>query len=241
MTEPPAAEALEVSLMMPCLNEARTIARCVERCWNALGVLRVRGEVIVSDNGSRDDSVLLAQQAGARVVHAAVKGYGNACRAGLATATGTYIFKLDADGTYDPRDVGLFLERFGAGCEYVIGSRLRGNIQPGAMPWSHRYVGNPALSIAAQVLCRSGITDICCGLKGFRRDAYQRLNFTSAGMEFGPETTIRARQAGLLMAEVPINYAPDERQRGTNLNPWRDGVRDLIFIFRESVFFRRYT
>lgn len=241
MTEPPAAEALEVSLMMPCLNEARTIARCVERCWNALDVLNVRGEVLVSDNGSRDDSVELAKAAGARVVHATEKGYGNACRTGLAAATGTYIFKLDADGTYDPRDIALFLERFGAGCDYVIGSRLRGNIQPGAMPWSHRYVGNPALSIAAQVLCRSGISDICCGLKGFRRSAYQRMEFTSTGMEFGPETTIRARQAGLFMAEVPIDYAPDERQRGTNLNPWRDGVRDLIFIFRESVFFRRYT
>ena len=232
--------APEVSLVMPCRNEARTVAQCVDRCWSALEQLGVRGEVIVSDNGSRDDSVLLAQQSGARVVHAAAKGYGNACRTGLAAATGTYIFKLDADGTYDPRDVALFLERFSAGCDYVIGSRLRGNLQPGSMPWSHRYLGNPLLSKAAHVLCRSGISDICCGLKGFRRDVYQSLMFVSGGMSFGAETTIRIRQAGLRLAEVPISYAPDERQRGTNLNPWRDGIEILLFIIRESQLFKHY-
>ncbi len=226
---------------MPCRNEARTVARCVERCRNALDVLNVTGEVVVSDNGSRDASAELAKAAGARVVHAAEKGYGNACRTGLAAATGTYIFKLDADGTYDPLDIAPFLENFRAGCDYVIGSRLRGNLQPGAMPWSHRYVGNPLLSKAANMLCSSGISDICCGLKGFRRDVYQSLSFVSGGMSFGAETTIRIRQAGLRLAEVPISYAPDERQRGTNLNPWRDGVEILLFIIRESRLFRHYA
>lgn len=226
---------------MPCRNEARTIARCVERCWNALDVLNVRGEVVVSDNGSRDASAELAKAAGARVVHATKRGYGNACRTGLAAANGTYIFKLDADGTYDPLDIAPFLENFRAGCDYVIGSRLRGNLQPGAMPWSHRYVGNPLLSKAANMLCNSGISDICCGLKGFRRDVYQSLKFVSDGMSFGAETTIRIRQVGLRLAEVPISYAPDERQRGTNLNPWRDGVEILLFIIRESRLFRHYA
>ena len=241
MTTNSAPPGPEVSLVMPCRNEARTVTRCVERCWHALDVLNVRGEVIVSDNGSRDASVGLAKAAGARVVHAAAKGYGNACRTGLAAATGTYIFKLDADGTYDPLDVALFLEHFRTGCDYVIGSRLRGNLQPGAMPWSHRYFGNPLLSNVAQLLCRSGISDICCGLKGFRRDVYQSLKFVSGGMSFGAETTIRIRQAGLRLAEVPISYAPDERQRGTNLNPWRDGVEILLFIIRESQLFRHYA
>ena len=125
--------------------------------------------------------------------------------------------------------------------DYVIGSRLRGNLQPGAMPWSHRYFGNPLLSNVAHLLCRSGISDICCGLKGFRRDVYQSLKFVSGGMSFGAETTIRIRQAGLRLAEVPISYAPDERQRGTNLNPWRDGVEILLFIIRESQLFRHYA
>ncbi len=232
---------VEVSVVMPCLNEARTIVACIQEIQQTFEELGAQGEVVVSDNGSTDGSVLLAEQHGAVVVHEDKRGYGNACQAGMRAARGKYIFKMDADGTYVPADIGAFLKEFNKGYDYVIGSRLKGNILSGAMPISHRYLGNPVMSISARLLCSTGISDLCCGLKAFTREAFASLEFTSPGMVFGPETTIRSRQKGLKIAEVPITYRPDSREGHTNLNRYRDGINNMLFIFRESFLFKHYA
>ena len=232
--------ALDISIVMPCLNEAKTIVECIEDAKEFFVKGGLRGEVVICDNGSTDDSIYLAKAHNAIVVHASERGYGHACRVGIEAARGKYIFKMDADGTYVCADIEKFLKKFEDGHDYVIGSRLRGNILPGAMPFSHRYIGNPAMSLMARVLCRTGISDICCGLKGFRRAALDGLQFQSLGMVFGPETTIKSRQHGLSIAEVPITYRPDKRDSHTNLRRYRDGINNVIYIFFESFLFRSY-
>ena len=231
---------IDVSIVMPCLNEAKTIVQCIREANDFFENEALRGEVVVPDNGSTDDSVSLARDNGAIVVHASEKGYGNACRVGMNAARGKYVFKMDADGTYVCDDITDFLIKFEDGYDYVIGSRLRGKILPGAMPFSHRYIGNPVMSIMAQILCMTGISDICCGLKGFKKTALDGLEFQSHGMVFGPETTIKSRQHGLSIAEVPITYRPDKRDSHTNLRRYRDGINNVVFILRESFIFRKY-
>ncbi len=235
-----ADNGLDISIVMPCLNEAKTIVQCIQEASEFFEKGGLSGEVVISDNGSTDDSVSLAKAHNAIVVHSSEKGYGNACRVGIEAARGKYVFKMDADGTYVCADIEGFLKKFEDGHDYVIGSRLRGNILPEAMPFSHRYLGNPVMSIMARVLCRTGISDICCGLKGFRRTALDGLQFQSHGMVFGPETTIKSRQHGLSIAEVPITYRPDKRDSHTNLRRYRDGINNVIYIFCESFLFRRY-
>ena len=231
---------IDVSIVMPCLNEAKTIVQCIREANDFFEHEALRGEVVVADNGSTDDSVSLARDNNAIVVHASEKGYGNACRVGMNAARGKYVFKMDADGTYVCDDITDFLIKFEDGYVYVIGSRLRGKILPGAMPFSHRYIGNPVMSIMAQILCMTGISDICCGLKGFKKTALDGLEFQSHGMVFGPETTIKSRQHGLSIAEVPITYRPDKRDSHTNLRRYRDGINNVVFILRESFIFRKY-
>ena len=231
---------IDVSIVMPCLNEAKTIVQCIREANDFFEHEDLRGEVVVADNGSTDDSVSLAKDNNAIVVHASEKGYGNACRVGMNAARGKYVFKMDADGTYVCDDITDFLIKFEDGYDYVIGSRLRGKILPGAMPFSHRYIGNPVMSIMARILCRTGISDICCGLKGFKKTALDGLEFQSHGMVFGPETTIKSRQHGLSIAEVPITYRPDKRDSHTNLRRYRDGINNVVFILRESFIFRKY-
>ena len=231
---------IDVSIVMPCLNEAKTIVQCIREANDFFENEALRGEVVVADNGSTDDSVSLARDNNAIVVHASEKGYGNACRVGMNAARGKYVFKMDADGTYVCDDITDFLIKFEDGYDYVIGSRLRGKILPGAMPFSHRYIGNPVMSIMAQILCMTGISDICCGLKGFKKTALDGLEFQSHGMVFGPETTIKSRQHGLSIAEVPITYRPDKRDSHTNLRRYRDGINNVVFILRESFIFRKY-
>ena len=231
---------IDVSIVMPCLNEAKTIVQCIREANDFFENEALRGEVVVADNGSTDDSVSLARDNGAIVVHASEKGYGNACRVGMNAARGKYVFKMDADGTYVCDDITDFLIKFEDGYDYVIGSRLRGKILPGAMPFSHRYIGNPVMSIMAQILCMTGISDICCGLKGFKKTALDGLEFQSHGMVFGPETTIKSRQHGLSIAEVPITYRPDKRDSHTNLRRYRDGINNVVFILRERFIFRKY-
>ena len=231
---------IDVSIVMPCLNEAKTIVQCIREANDFFENEALRGEVVVADNGSTDDSVSLARDNGAIVVHASEKGYGNACRVGMNAARGKYVFKMDADGTYVCADITEFLIKFEDGYDYVIGSRLRGKILPEAMPFSHRYIGNPVMSIMARILCRTGISDICCGLKGFKKTALDGLEFQSHGMVFGPETTIKSRQCGLSIAEVPITYRPDKRDSHTNLRRYRDGINNVVFILRESFIFRKY-
>lgn len=231
---------VELSLVMPCLNEEKTIGDCVKKCLSALKKHKLTGEVVVCDNGSKDRSVAIAKKMGARVVHQKKRGYGNACIMGMNSARGLYVLKLDADGSYDPYEAIKFVKKLRQGYEYVIGSRYKGKILSKAMPWSHKYIGNPVLTLSANVFNLAGISDICCGMKAFERDAWKKAKCNSPGMEFGPETTIKARQVGLKVGEVPIIYHHDGRDRKSNLNQWRDGFRDITFIIKESWLFRKY-
>lgn len=234
-------QEIELSLIMPCLNEEKTIEACVKACVQALKKNKIKGEVVVCDNGSKDNSVNIAKKYGARVVVEKKKGYGNACIKGFNSGRGKYLLKLDADGSYDPNESAKFLKLLRNGYEYVIGSRYKGKILSKAMPWSHQYVGNPVLTVSAAIFCKSGISDICCGMKAFERKAWRKAGCKTPGMEFGPETTIKARQAGLKVGEVPITYHRDERERKSNLNQWRDGYRDISFIIKESWLFKKYV
>lgn len=236
------SQNLELSFVMPCLNEEKTIGRCVEGCLAALKKYKIRGEVVVCDNGSTDKSAQIAKSKGAsRVVVEKKRGYGNACITGLNEARGKYLLKLDADCSYDPLEVDRFVKHLRQGYSVVMGSRYKGKILPGAMPWSHRYIGNPILTLTANLLCGAGVSDLCCGMKAFSREAYHKFDFQSPGMEFGPETTIKTRQVGLDIKEVPITYSPDGRDRKSNLNQWRDGFRDILFIVKESKLFKDYS
>ena len=231
---------IELSLVMPCLNEEKTIGKCVAACKYSFKKNKINGEVIVCDNGSEDNSVIIAKKMGARVVHQKKRGYGNACIMGMNSAKGKYILKLDADGSYDPDESIKFVKKLRGGAEYVIGSRYKGRILKKAMPWSHQYVGNPVLTLSANIFDKAGISDICCGMKAFEKNAWKRANCKSPGMEFGPETTIKARQAGLRVSEVPITYHRDGRERKSNLKQWSDGYRDIKFILQESWLFKKY-
>ena len=225
---------LELSLVMPCLNEEDTIEKCVKNCQAALKKYKIHGEVVVCDNGSTDQSANIAKKLGARVVIEKNRGYGNACIRGLKEGRGRYLLKLDADGSYDPMEIDKFMKYLRLGFDVVMGSRMRGRILSGAMPWSHRYIGNPILTLAANIFCQTNISDLCCGMKAFSRVAFNKMNLTAPGMEFGPETTIKAKLAGLSLKEVPITYHPDGRARKSNLNQWRDGFRDLAFIISHT-------
>jgi glycosyltransferase involved in cell wall biosynthesis len=234
-------KGIELSLVMPCLNEEKSVGGCVKKCKQALKKYKIRGEVVVCDNNSSDRSRQIAAKNGARVVIEKKKGYGNACITGLKSGKGKYVLKLDADGSYDPMEIDKFIKYLREGYDVVMGSRLKGKILPGSMPWSHQYIGNPVLTLAARILCDADISDLCCGMKAFSKSALKRLNLKSPGMEFGPETTIKARQIGATLKEVPITYHPDKRARKSNLNQWRDGFRDIKYIFQESKLFRKYA
>ncbi|HXC53560.1 MAG TPA: glycosyltransferase family 2 protein [Candidatus Limnocylindrales bacterium] len=223
-------DAPQVSVVIPCLNEARTIDACVDKAISAFARAGVRGEVVVSDNGSTDGSVDLAGAHGARVVHAALKGYGHALRKGIEEARGTFIVMGDADDSYDFLELPRFVEKWQAGYEVVMGNRMRGEIKPGAMPWLHRYVGNPVLSGILNLLFRSGIGDAHCGMRGFTKDAYQRMDLRTTGMEFASEFVIKASRLGIRMTEIPITLWPDRRGRPPHLRSFPDGWRHLRFM-----------
>ncbi|MGH2763458.1 MAG: glycosyltransferase family 2 protein [Thermoleophilaceae bacterium] len=223
--------AVKVSVVIPCLNEAGSIERCVERARHALDGQGWRGEVIVADNGSEDGSADLAKAAGALVVHEPRRGYGSAYLAGFAAATGDYIVMADADLTYDFGDIPRFVEELDGGADLVMGDRMRG-IQPGAMPWLHRYVGNPALTGILNLFFRTGVRDAHCGMRAVRREALPRLDLRTTGMEFASEMVIRAGKAGLAISEVPIHYHP--REGDSKLSSFRDGWRHLRFLLVHS-------
>ena len=219
-----------VSVVMPCLNEEQTIARCIEAAWQGIAAAGVSGEVIVSDNGSSDRSVEVARAAGARVVHCERRGYGNALRAGFAAARGAWIVMGDADLSYDFREIPRFWEEVRRGGELVMGSRLRGTIEPGAMPWLHRRVGNPALSAMVRWLFRVRVSDTHCGLRAFTRAALSRMDLRTGGMELASEIVIKAATAGLRIAEIPITLHRDGRGRPPHLRSFRDGWRHLRYM-----------
>jgi glycosyltransferase involved in cell wall biosynthesis len=226
----PRLETPELSIVMPCLNEARTVGTCVTKAFAWLRRHAIGGEVIVADNGSTDGSQAIATGLGARVVRVASKGYGNALRAGIAAARGRFVIIGDADDSYDFRDLDPFLCKLREGYQLVMGNRFRGGIQPGAMPALHRYLGNPILTGVGRLFFRSLCGDFHCGLRGFDRDAIIRLDLDAPGMEFASEMVVKATVSKLRIAEVPTTLAPDGRDRPPHLRSWRDGWRHLRLL-----------
>ncbi len=224
---------IEVSIVVPCLNEENSIGFVVEKAWQAIETMGVPGEVIVADNGSSDRSAAIARSLGARVVEIPEKGYGNALRGGIQAARGRYILIGDADGSYDFLEAPRLLAPLQEGYDIVIGSRFRGTILPGAMRWSSR-IGNPLVTALLNLLFRSRISDSQSGMRAFTREAWNRLRLQSTGMEFASEMLIQARRAGLRMAEVPITFHPDRRGRPSHLHPLRDGWRHLKLMLTYS-------
>jgi glycosyltransferase involved in cell wall biosynthesis len=225
-----AADALELTILMPCLNEARTVAKCVEAALDFLHRAGIRGEVLVADNGSSDGSRELATAAGARVVSVPDRGYGAALMGGIRAAHGTYVIMGDADCSYDFSSLDGFVERLRSGAGLVMGNRFRGGIQHGAMPLLHRYLGNPVLSFIGRLFFRTHIGDFHCGIRGFHRESVAALGLVSSGMEFASEMVAKAALAGMSIAEVPTQLRPDGRDRPPHLRTWRDGWRHLKFL-----------
>jgi len=227
-------DSVELTIVMPCLNEAETLAPCIEKA--RLGIERsgVRGEILVADNGSKDDSVQIAERLGARVIHVKEKGYGNALRGGIRAASGKWIVMGDADESYDFSETGRFVEKFQEGFELVAGCRLPrggGKIQPGAMPFTHRWFGNPLFSRMARHMFAAPIHDVYCGLRGFTRELYDRLELQCDGMEFATEMIIKASLHGAHITEIPITLHPDGRKtHAPHLRTVRDGWRTLRFF-----------
>lgn len=228
--EHPSAPVLELSVVIPCLNEALTIRGCVREAVEAMAASGIAGEVVVADNGSTDGSPELAVQAGARVVPITAKGYGNALRGGIAAARGRYVLMGDADGSYDFGHLPRFVDRLRAGADLVMGNRFLGGIQPGAMPWKNRHIGNPILSFLGQLFFRTPIGDFHCGLRAFSADAYRRMDLRTTGMELASEMVIKSVLFGLRVEEVPTVLRKDGRDRPPHLRPWRDGWRHLRFM-----------
>ena len=222
--------APELSIVMPCLNEAKTVGICVTKAFAWLQGHATAGEVIVADNGSTDGSQQIAESLGARVVSVALKGYGNALRTGIEAARGNFVIMGDADDSYDFLALEGFVRKLRAGYDLVLGNRFQGGIAPGAMPALHRYFGNPLLTLIGRTLYGSASQDFYCGLRGFRRDAILSLNLNSAGMEFALEMIVKATIRHFRITEVPTRLCVDGRGRPSHLRSWRDGWRSLRFF-----------
>ncbi|HYB91296.1 MAG TPA: glycosyltransferase family 2 protein [Candidatus Binataceae bacterium] len=228
------ADALQVSVVMPCLNEAETVGICVAKAVETLTRLKVAGEVVVADNGSTDGSQEIARRAGARVVNAPRRGYGSALMSGFEEARAPFIIFADSDDSYDLRELGPFIDRLSAGADLVIGTRRKGTIKPGAMPALNRF-GNFFFAMLVRVLFGPGISDVHSGMRGFTRDALQRMSLGAPGMEFASEMAVKAKLAGLRIEEVPITHSPAGRSRAPHLRPFRDGWRHLKLILDLAV------
>ncbi|TYB95281.1 glycosyltransferase family 2 protein [Micromonospora sp. WP24] len=224
-------QEIEVTVLLPCLNEAETLETCVRKALRSLAECGVVGEVLVSDNGSTDGSQSIAEAAGARVVHAPIRGYGGALLNGIEQARGRYIIMADADDSYALSDLGPFIEALRAGHDVVMGNRFRGGIAPGAMPPLHRYLGNPVLSwLGRRLFGLSNVGDFHCGMRGFNAERIRALELCMPGMEFASELVVRASLAGYDIVEVPTTLSPDGRSRPPHLRTWRDGWRHLRFL-----------
>lgn len=236
MTTPSDSE-LDLTILMPCLNEAETIEACVRAALLGIERVGLSGEVVVADNGSTDGSQALATTAGARVIPVATRGYGAALAGGIAAARGRWVIMGDADSSYDFSNIQLFVAQLTAGHDLVIGDRFAGGIMPGAMPVLHRYLGNPVLSFLGRLFFKSSIRDFHCGLRGFSRDAIRSLGLQTSGMEFASEMVVKASLLKLRIAQVPTVLHPDGRSRPPHLRTWRDGWRHLRFLL---IFCPRY-
>ncbi|HEV2520749.1 MAG TPA: glycosyltransferase family 2 protein [Candidatus Acidoferrales bacterium] len=227
-------EALELSVVMPCLNEQATVGACARKAIEALQRHGIRGEVIIADNGSTDGSQQIARESGARVVQVEKRGYGSALQGGIAAARGQFILMGDADDTYDFSQLNEFVAKLREGYDLVMGNRFRGTIQPGAMPASHRYLGNPVLTGLGRLFFKSCVGDFHCGLRAFRKAAIEQLGLRTLGMEFASEMVVKATAFGLRVTEIPTTLAPDRRDRAPHLRTWRDGWRHLRFLLLYS-------
>ncbi|GII64634.1 dolichol-P-glucose synthetase [Sphaerisporangium krabiense] len=225
---------MELTVVMPCLNEAETVETCVRKALGFMAEQGIEGEVVIADNGSTDGSQQLARDAGARVVHVDQKGYGNALMGGIRAARGRYVIMGDADDSYDFTALMPFVEELRGGADLVMGNRFRGGIAPGAMPPLHRYLGNPVLSFIGRLFFPSAIRDFHCGLRGFRRDSILNLGLQTGGMEFASEMVVKSTIQGLDVREVPTTLSPDGRSRPPHLRSWRDGWRHLRFLLLYS-------
>ncbi len=223
-----------VSAIIPCLNEEKTLGICIEKVQAAFARLGISGEVVVGDNGSTDGSVALAKSLGARVVHQPIRGYGAALQAAAGGARGKFLIMADADDSYDWSQIDPFVDALQGGADFVMGNRFAGGIEPGAMPPLHRYFGNPVLSGIARWIYRIPIGDFHCGMRGFTRAAFARIQPRSTGMEFASEMVINADRAGLNIREVPIKLYPDKRDRPPHLRSFRDGWRHLRLIIAHA-------
>jgi len=221
---------VELTVVMPCLNEAETVATCVRKATAFIADSGINGEVVVADNGSTDGSQQLAEDAGARVVAVQDKGYGNALMGGILAARGEYVIMGDADDSYDFTNLMPFVAELRKGSDLVMGNRFKGGIEPGAMPPLHKYLGNPVLSFVGRLFFRSKIGDFHCGLRGFRRDSAIRLGLQATGMEFASEMVVKATLAKQKITEVPTTLKKDGRSRPPHLRSWRDGWRHLRFL-----------
>jgi hypothetical protein len=225
---------LELTILMPCLNEAETIQACIRKARKFLVENDVDGEVVIGDNGSTDGSQELAEGAGARVVNVPLRGYGAALYEGTLNARGSCIIMGDADESYDFTALWPFLEKLRDGCDLVMGNRFLGGIRPGAMPWKNRYIGNPVLSGIGRLFFRCPARDFHCGLRGYSAKAFRRMDLQTTGMEFASEMVIKANILGMRIAEVPATLDPDGRSRPPHLRPWQDGWRHLRFMLLYS-------
>jgi len=228
--EASAQEAVEVSIVMPCLNEAETLATCIQKAQQAIERGGLAAEIIVADNGSTDGSQVIAKELGARVVPVARKGYGSALIGGIDAARGRFVVMGDADDSYDFTAIAPLIDKLRDGCDLVVGNRFMGGIEPGAMPWSHRWVGNPVLTLISRIFFHTPVGDAHCGLRGFRKDAYEQMRLRATGMEFASEMVIKASLKRMRIAEVPVTLRPDGRSRPPHLRTWRDGWRHLRFM-----------
>src|SRR5437763_15143980 len=222
--------AVEPSLVMPRLNEVETLAACIRKAREAIANEGVEAEIIVADNGSTDGSPMLAAELGARVVSVHRRGYGSALIAGIGAARGRFVIMGDADDSYDFTAIGPLIEKLRDGYDLVMGNRFAGGIEPGAMVWSHRWVGNPALTFISRIFFHTPVGDMHCGLRGFRKDAFDQLRLRATGMEFASELVIKASLQRMRIAEVPVTLSPDGRSRPPHLRTWRDGWRHLRFM-----------
>jgi len=228
------SKAVELSVVLPCLNEAETLKTCITKARASLRQLGVIGEVVVADNGSTDGSQDIARAAGARVVDVPRRGYGAALMVGIGAAEGQYVLMADADDSYALEDLGGFLDELRAGADLVMGNRFKGGIAPGAMPTLHKYLGNPVLSLLGRLFFHIPVGDFHCGIRAFRRDRMLELGLQTSGMEFASEMVVRASLAHLRIAEVPTTLRPDGRSRAPHLRTWRDGWRHLRFLLAFS-------
>ena len=233
-TNPSGEYTLELSIVMPCLNEAETLEICIEKAQKSLRELDIAGEVIIADNGSTDGSQAIATRMGARVVPVAAKGYGSALMGGIIAARGVYIIMGDADDSYNFSNLGFFVNKLREGFDLVMGNRFQGGIKPGAMPPLHKYLGNPVLTWVGRLFFASPVGDFHCGLRGFRRDSILKLDLQTTGMEFASEMVVKASVYKLRITEVPTVLSPDGRSRPPHLRTWRDGWRHLRFLLLYS-------